>query len=74
MKDGKGEKRKVQVGLSSESHIEITQGLAPGEEIVEGPYRVLARQLEDGMKVQVEQPGGPGGPGGKGGPGGGGRR
>jgi len=64
IKDGKVEKRKVVTGLSSESQIEIVEGLKEGEEVVEGPYRVLARQLEDGAKVMPAPQGGPGGPGG----------
>ena len=54
VKDGVVKKRKVTTGLSSESLIEITDGLAAGEEVVEGPYRVLARQLEDGQRVQKQ--------------------
>lgn len=67
VKDGAVQKRKVVTGLSSESKIEIVEGLQPGDEVVEGPYRVLARQLEDGMKIEIEKPMGPGGPGGPGG-------
>ncbi len=62
-KDGVVHRRHVTTGLSSDSEVEITEGLTPGEEIVEGPYRLLARQLEEGSKVQVGM-GGPGGPGG----------
>jgi HlyD family secretion protein len=62
---GTVEKRKVVTGLSSESTIEIVEGLAPGEQVVEGPYRVLARQLEDGTKVEVGPPDGAKGPGGR---------
>ena len=63
IKDGKVEKRKVQTGLSSDSMVEITSGLKEGETVVEGPYRTLARQLEDGMVVDTSSPGGgPGGP------------
>jgi HlyD family secretion protein len=47
-------KRIVEVGLSSETHIEIVKGLAAGEVVVEGPYRTLARQLTDGMVVSAE--------------------
>jgi HlyD family secretion protein len=47
-------RRKVQTGLTSETMIEIVSGLKEGEEMVEGPYRVLARQLEDGDAVVVE--------------------
>ncbi len=53
LKDGVVHKRKVTTGLSSESLVEVVDGLAPGEEVVEGPYRVLARQLEDGQRVKV---------------------
>ena len=67
VKDGAVQKRTVVTGLSSESKIEIVEGLQPGDEVVEGPYRVLARQLEDGMKIEIEKPMGPGGPGGPGG-------
>jgi HlyD family secretion protein len=45
--------------------VEILDGLKEGEDVVEGPYRTLARQLEDGMKVTVAPAGGPGGPGGQ---------
>jgi HlyD family secretion protein len=51
VKDGVARKRIVEVGLQSETHIEITKGLAEGEVVVEGPYRTLARELTDGMSV-----------------------
>ncbi len=47
-------KRIVEVGLSSETHVEITKGLEPGDMVVEGPYRTLARDLQDGMHVTAE--------------------
>jgi HlyD family secretion protein len=62
VKDGKVVKRKVTTGLSSDALVEIPTGLAEGEVVVEGPYRTLARQLEDGQVVEVGPPGGPGGP------------
>lgn len=52
--DGVIHKRVVEVGLSSETHVEITKGLQPGEVVVEGPYRTLARDLVDGMRVDAE--------------------
>ena len=52
--DGVIHKRVVEVGLSSETHVEIVKGLAPGEAVVEGPYRTLARDLADGMRVTPE--------------------
>jgi HlyD family secretion protein len=60
VKDGVASKRVVQVGLSSDSHVEITRGLAQGEVVVEGPYRTLARELEDGAAVAVAPVSGPG--------------
>jgi HlyD family secretion protein len=47
-------KRVVEVGLSSETHVEITKGLKEGEVVVEGPYRTLARDLTDGMRITAE--------------------
>jgi HlyD family secretion protein len=52
--DGVVHKRVVEVGLSSETHVEITKGLKEGEVVVEGPYRTLARDLVDGMRVEAE--------------------
>ena len=52
--DGVVHKRIVEVGLSSETHVEIIKGLKSGEVVVEGPYRTLARELTDGMRVTVE--------------------
>lgn len=46
--------RVVEVGLSSETHVEIVKGLGPGEVVVEGPYRTLARDLTDGMRISAE--------------------
>jgi HlyD family secretion protein len=57
---GKVSRRVVEVGLQSESHVEIVRGLKPGEVVVEGPYRTLARELEDGMPVSAAEPGGGG--------------
>jgi len=44
--------RRVETGLASESEIEIVEGVKPGEVVVEGPYKVLARELEDGKPVK----------------------
>ena len=51
--------RQVETGLASENEIEITEGLKEGETLVEGPYKVLSRDLADGKKVKEEKPGGP---------------
>lgn len=56
---GKVAKRVVEVGLSSETQVEIVRGLVAGDVVVDGPYRTLARELADGMAVSVEATGAP---------------
>ncbi|RPH95878.1 efflux RND transporter periplasmic adaptor subunit [candidate division KSB1 bacterium] len=45
----------VRSGLSSDRHIEILDGIAAGDSIVSGPYRILARDLTNGMKVRIKK-------------------
>lgn len=52
--DGKARRRNVRTGISSDSHIEILEGLAVGEQVASGPFRVL-RTLRDGDGVKVKQ-------------------
>ena len=54
--DGAAKARPVETGLASDTEIEIVSGVAEGEVVVEGPYRVLSRDLADGKKVKVETP------------------
>jgi HlyD family secretion protein len=49
---GKAHERMVATGISDETHVELTSGLKPGEQVVTGPYRTL-RDLKDGDVVQV---------------------
>ena len=49
--------RPVETGLAGESDIEIVEGLKEGETVVEGPYKVLARELADGKAVRPLKPG-----------------
>jgi HlyD family secretion protein len=58
VKDGVAKARPVETGLASDTEIEIVSGLAEGEKVVEGPYRVLSRELSDGRTVTEEPPGG----------------
>jgi HlyD family secretion protein len=64
LKDGKVEMREVKIGIASRTDVEILDGLAEGEIIVEGPYRTLARELSDGQPAKVAKPvpGKPGAP------------
>ncbi len=46
--------RPVTIGISSDTHWEITKGLEAGEIIVSGSFRVLSKQLKDGDEVKVD--------------------
>lgn len=58
--DGKAQRRVVHTGIASRTDVEITDGVAEGETIVDGPYRTLARELKDGQAVKVLPKDGPG--------------
>jgi HlyD family secretion protein len=57
VQDGVAHVRPVETGLASDTEIEIVSGLAAGEQVVEGPYRILSKDLGDGKKVTTEKPG-----------------
>jgi HlyD family secretion protein len=57
IQDGVAKVRPVETGLASETEIEIVSGLGEGEKVVEGPYRVLSREIADGRGVTEEAPG-----------------
>jgi HlyD family secretion protein len=52
--------RPVRIGIASRTDVEIVEGLTEGETIVDGPYRTLARELEDGQAVKVQPKDAPG--------------
>lgn len=54
--------RRVKTGIASDTDIEIVDGLKDGEQLVEGPYRTLAKELKDGDVVEESTGGGRGGP------------
>jgi len=58
LKDGKAEMREVKTGIASRTDVEIIEGVKEGEQIVEGPYRTLARELQDGQAVVEQKKGG----------------
>jgi HlyD family secretion protein len=45
--------RPVKVGISSNTHYEVLEGLSQGEEIVIGNYKALSKLLEHNMRVKV---------------------
>ncbi len=59
--DKKVHLRRVRTGISSDTNVEIIEGLKEGEQIVEGPYRTLAKELKEGDSVDEAKSGGPGG-------------
>ena len=49
--------RRVKTGIASDTDIEIVEGLKEGERIIEGPYRTLAKDLNDGDAIEEVKPG-----------------
>ena len=56
-KDGAAQMREVQTGIASRTDVEILSGVNEGETVVDGPYRTLARELQEGQKVKQQKPG-----------------
>lgn len=52
--DGKAAQRAVETGLADETAVEIVSGLAAGEQVASGPYRVL-KDLKDGEAVTIDE-------------------
>jgi len=50
VKDGKAVLTPIRTGKSSETDMEVTEGLKLGDEIVTGPYKILAK-LTDGRRI-----------------------
>ena len=47
--------QKVETGISDNSHIEIRNGIKPGDDVVSGSYTAISRRLKDKAKVAVEK-------------------
>ncbi|MGA9526210.1 MAG: efflux RND transporter periplasmic adaptor subunit [Myxococcaceae bacterium] len=58
--EGKARVRRVRTGISSDTEMEILEGIADGDRIIEGPYRTLSKELKDGEAVKESTPGGKG--------------
>ena len=48
--------KKVVTGLSDNSYIEIKEGLDVGEEVINGTYGAISRELKDGSPIEIEKP------------------
>ncbi len=46
-------KRPVKIGISSDTHFEILEGLMEGEEIVIGPYKAISKDLKDKTLIKI---------------------
>jgi HlyD family secretion protein len=55
VKGDRVEARQVRTGIQSDSHIEILDGLAEGEEIVIGNYRAISKDLQNGSKIETTE-------------------
>jgi len=51
--EGKSWLKPVKTGIQDNTHIEITEGLDPEDEIVVAPYSAISRQLSNDMNVEV---------------------
>jgi HlyD family secretion protein len=49
--------KKVVTGISDATHIQIKEGIQPGEEVVSGSYTAISRKLKNGAKVEIEKEG-----------------
>ena len=58
IQDGRCVARQVETGLSSETRIEILDGLEDGAEVVSGPYRALSKDLKHNDEISLGEPAG----------------
>ncbi len=50
--EGKVKQTIVRSGIQDNQYIEIREGLEEGQEVVTGPYRLVSRELRDGIQVE----------------------
>lgn len=55
VEEGVAKAAQVKTGIQSDTHIEILDGIAEGDEIVTGNYRVISQILRPGMHVEPEK-------------------
>ncbi len=54
VEQGKVHQRQVTTGISDETHVELTSGVKPGDQVVTGPYRTV-KDLKDGDAVALSK-------------------
>ncbi len=47
--------RPIKLGISGDKYFEVLEGIAPGDEVITGPYNSV-RNLADGDEIKVDQP------------------
>lgn len=52
-KTNEAKMRDVKTGIQDNNHIQILEGLKPGDEVVIAPYSAVSRSLKDGNKIEV---------------------
>ncbi len=52
--NGLARKKKVRTGISNDSYIEIMDGLKEGQEIIKGNYRAVSRDLDDSVRIRID--------------------
>ncbi len=50
--EGRARMRRVRTGIATDTDLEILEGLQEGDKLVDGPYRLLAKDLKDGDWVK----------------------
>jgi HlyD family secretion protein len=55
--NGKVIAHQVKTGIQSDTHIEVLEGIAEGNEIVTGSYRAISQTLQNNMTVTVQNQG-----------------
>ncbi len=55
--NNKAQIRRVQTGIASDTELEIVSGINEGDRVIEGPYRTLSKELNDGDIVREPEQG-----------------
>ncbi len=54
VENGTAKKLNVKAGISDDTYIEIIEGVNEGQEVVKGSFKAINKDLEDNMKVKVD--------------------
>lgn len=51
-KEGRVYGQEVKTGVQDDTHIEVSNGLSEGQEVVSAPYRLISKTLKDSLEVE----------------------